>query len=294
MSSTQNSILMEIAPRLVSVGGPVVHRLMPYAKKRMVGPFIFFDYFPATDFSAGEGMDVRPHPHTGLSTLSYLLEGQVLHHDSLGNKQVLNPGDINWMTAGKGISHSERIPENLRGKAHRLHLLQFWVALPLHDEDTEPSFTHHPQTTIPRFQINGADVTLVAGKAFGKSSPVQTFSPLFFMDVQLEAGQIFEFDPGTQELAFYIIKGKLFLNEKSILPDQFIILDKDSSLKIQAEEKTQVIVLGGEAFPEPRHIYWNFVSSSKEKIEAAKQQWREGSFPQVPGEVDIIPLPAEK
>nr|WP_295905910.1 pirin family protein [uncultured Bdellovibrio sp.] len=293
MSTTQNNILMEIAPRLVSVGGPVVHRLIPYAKKRMVGPFIFFDYFPATDFSAGQGIDVRPHPHIGLSTLSYLLEGQVLHHDSLGNKQVLSPGDVNWMTAGKGISHSERMPEELRDKAHRLHLLQFWVALPLKDEDTEPSFTHHPQESIPRFQVNGADVVLVAGSAFDKKSPVNAYSPLFFMDVSLKKDQTFEYDPGTHELAFYIIKGQLSVGEKRINPDDFVVLEKDSSLKVTATEDTRFVVLGGEAFPEPRHIYWNYVSSSKEKIENAKQQWRDGSFPQVPGETDIIPLPAE-
>lgn len=293
MSSTQNHILMEIAPRFVSLGGPTVHRLMPYAKKRMIGPFIFFDYFPATDFAAGQGMDVRPHPHIGLSTLSYLLEGSVLHHDSLGNKQILSPGDVNWMTAGKGIAHSERLPLELRGKAHRLHLLQFWVALPVEHEDRDPSFRHHEQKSIPRFQHNGVDVSLIAGKAFGRTSPVDIYSPLFFMDVKMTAGQTFEYDPGTHELAFFIIKGKVTLGEKEILPDDFVILEPDSSLKMTAIEETQVVVLGGEAFPEPRHIYWNYVSSSKAKIETAKQGWREGSFPQVPGETDIIPLPAE-
>ncbi|WP_413569878.1 pirin family protein [Bdellovibrio sp. HCB117] len=291
MSSTQNNILMEIAPRLVSVGGPTVHRLMPYAKKRMIGPFIFFDYFPATDFPAGEGMEVRPHPHIGLSTLSYLLEGAVLHHDSLGHKQLLAPGDVNWMTAGKGISHSERVPPELHGKAHRLHLLQFWVALPLAEEDREPSFKHHAASDIPRFQVGDADVRLVAGSAFGKTSPVDVYSKLFFMDVQLKKGGTFEFDPGSQELAFFIIKGKLSLGEKEIGPDDFVILEHDSSLKITATEDTQVVVLGGDSFPEPRHIYWNYVSSSKEKIEKAKQAWMDGSFPQVPGEPDIIPLP---
>lgn len=292
MSSTQNNIMMEIAPRIVSLGGPSVHRLMPYAKKRMIGPFIFFDYFPATEFAAGEGMNVRPHPHIGLSTLSYLLEGKVLHHDSLGCKQVLSPGDVNWMTAGKGISHSEKVPEELRDKAHRLHLLQFWVALPVQHEDTEPSFTHHPQSSIPRFEEKGADISLIAGSAFGRTSPVKTYSSLFFMDVKLNAGQVFEFDPGTQELAFFIIAGQLSLGEKNIAPDDFVILEHDSSLKVTATTATHFVVLGGESFPEPRHIFWNYVSSSKDKIEMAKEQWRNGTFPMVQGEPDIIPLTA--
>jgi len=293
MSSTQNNILMEVAPRMVSLGGPTVHRLMPYAKKRMVGPFIFFDYFPPTDFPAGSGMDVRPHPHIGLSTLSYLLEGQVLHHDSLGNKQMLTPGDVNWMTAGKGISHSERTPADLHARGHRLHLLQFWVALPLDTEDREPSFTHHAKETIPRFHANGAEVSLIAGSAFGKTSPVDVYSPLFFMDVKLTTGKSFSYDPGSHELAFFIISGRLSLGEKEIGLDDFVILDHDSSLMVTATEDTRFVVLGGERFPEPRHIYWNFVSSSREKIEAAKQAWRDGSFPQVPGEPDIIPLPPD-
>lgn len=293
MSSTQNHILMEIPPRLVSVGGPQVHRLIPYAKKRMVGPYIFFDYFPPTDFGPTEAFDVRPHPHIGLSTLSYLLEGKVLHHDSLGCKQVLAPGDVNWMTAGRGISHSERLPEELRGKPHRLHLLQFWVALPVAEEDRAPSFTHHPESTIPRFQVGDADVTLVAGEAFGKRSPVVAYSPLFFMDVKLKKGQSFSYDPGTHELGFYIIHGALDVGGKVIAPDDFVVMEKDSSLSVIAQEDTQVIVLGGEAFPEPRYIYWNYVSSSQEKIEAAKKQWRELTFPQVPGENDVIPLPPE-
>ncbi len=292
MRSEQNSILMEIPARIVSVGGPVVHRLLPYAKKRMVGPFIFFDHFPTTDFSAGEGLEVRPHPHIGLSTLSYLLEGEVLHHDSLGNRQVLRPGDINWMTAGNGISHSERNPESLRGKKHRLHLLQFWVALPLNKEDCDPSFTHHPSSSIPRFSIDGADVILVAGRAFGHESPVPVHSSLFFMDVHLKKDQTFTFNPQNQELALFVLQGSVRLSEQEVLPDHFVVLEENSSLFVKAQEDAQFVVLGGEPFPESRHIYWNFVSSSKDKIEKAKTAWMNGSFPQVPGETDVIPLPA--
>lgn len=294
MSTTQNNILMEVPTRLVSLGGKAqVHRLLPYAKKRMVGPFIFFDYLPKTDMAPNEGMDVRPHPHIGLSTLSYLLAGQVLHHDSLGYKQVLKPGDVNWMTAGRGIAHSERMPEEIRDKAKQLWLLQFWVALPLQYEDTDPSFVHHPETSIPAVSIEGGEVRIVAGEAFGKKSPVQVFSPLFFLDVRLKASRHFAFDPGAHECAFFVITGELMLGSELYGPDRFVILDRDSALNIQAKTDVQFVVLGGEAFLEPRHIYWNFVSSSKEKIEAAKKAWHEASFPQVPGEPDTIPLPKE-
>ncbi|MEK2688065.1 pirin family protein [Bdellovibrio sp. GT3] len=292
MSVTENSILMEIPPRLISLGGgSEVHRMIPYAKKRMVGPFIFFDYFPATEFGPQQGIHVRPHPHIGLSTLSYLLEGQVLHHDSLENKVLLNPGDVNWMTAGEGISHSETTPANLKDIPHRLHLLQFWVALPLSEEDRKPSFNHHPKASIPRFKVKDADVVLIAGSALDHASPVEVFSDLFFMDVRLKSGKEFYFDPRGDELAFYILKGSLKVGDKVIPPDDFVVLNQGSALHVFAAEDAQFIVLGGTPFPEPRHIYWNFVSSSKEKIENAKTKWADRSFPQVPGEPDIIPLP---
>lgn len=291
MSTPQNQISMEIPPRVVSIGGPEVYRYLPYAKKRMVGPFIYFDHFPATDFKAGHGLSVPPHPHIGLSTLSYLIEGEVLHHDSLGCRQVLRPGDVNWMTAGKGIAHSERLPEFLVNKDHRLHLLQFWVALPIEHEDRTPSFEHHPATTIPQFSVGKAQVTLVAGSAFGRTSPVTVFSKMFFMDVHLEANKEFAFDPGSQELAFFLLKGSVTVENKICSQGNFVVLDKESTLKINALSKTQVVVLGGEPFAEPRSIFWNFVSSSKEKIEAAKMSWSNGSFPQVPGENDKLPMP---
>lgn len=294
MTKTQNHILMEIAPRLITLGGdngPQVHRLIPYAKKRMIGPFIFFDYLPRTQFSAGEGLDVRPHPHIGLSTLSYLLEGKVLHHDSLGSLQVLEPGDVNWMTAGIGISHSERTPHELHGKPHSLHLLQFWVALPKDKEDMAPTFTHHEKSSIPRFKIGDAEVSLVAGSAFGRSSPVEIFSPLFFMDVTLKQGGLFEFDPGHNELAFFVLQGTVGLDARIIGSDDFVVLEKESSLKLKASEDCRFVVLGGEPFPEPRHIFWNYVSSSKEKISKANNAWISGEFPQVPNETDILLAP---
>lgn len=294
MSTPQNQISTEIPPRIVSIGGPEVYRFLPYAKKRMVGPFIYFDYFPATDFKAGDGLNVPPHPHIGLSTLSYLIEGEVLHHDSLGCRQVLRPGDVNWMTAGKGIAHSERLPETLFNKDHRLHLLQFWVALPINEEDREPSFEHHPAATIPQFSIEGAKVTLVAGSAFDYTSPVKVFSEMFFMDVQLNKNKEFVFSPGSQELAFFLLKGSVEVDSQQYIHGNFVVLDKGSSLKMKASTNAQIIVLGGEPFSEQRIIFWNFVSSSKEKIETAKRSWSSGDFPQVPGESDTLQMPADK
>lgn len=294
MSSQQNDILMKIEPRVIHLGaesGPQIKRLIPYAKKRMIGPFIFFDYLPLSEFKAEEGLEVRPHPHIGLSTLSYLLEGQVLHHDSLGCKQVLAPGDVNWMTAGSGISHSERVPEALRGKAHRLHLLQFWVALPVEYEDVAPRFEHHPEASIPRFTKNGADISLVAGKAFGFESPVKIFSKLFFLDVRLAAGSSFEFDPEDQELALFVLRGSLKMGETSVENEDFIVLARGSSLKVFAPSDCRFVILGGTPFAEPRHIYWNYVSSSQEKIDAADRAWKSGEFPQVEGEPNVIPSP---
>jgi hypothetical protein len=283
-----------IPPRTVSIGGADIKRLLPYRMKRMVGPFIYFDHFPPAMIEAGHGMDVHPHPHIGLSTLSYLLEGRVLHHDSLDNRQLLEPGDVNWMTAGKGIAHSERTPSELRDQAHRMHLLQFWVALPKHEEDREPSFTHHPKETIPSFTHDGAAIRLIAGSAFGKKSPVQAFSKLFFMDVQLPKGNVFSFDPKKDELAFYVLKGKVIHGEDVFPELSFVVLPPEDLLHLEASEDAQFVVLGGEAFPEPRYIFWNFVSSSEEKIEKAKAAWSAGDFPQVPQETDNVPLPAPK
>lgn len=280
-----------IPPRKVQVGGNEIHRLLPFAKKRMVGPFIFFDHFPHTYFQAGQGLDVRPHPHIGLSTLSYLLEGEVLHHDSLGNKQVLVPGDVNWMTAGKGISHSERLTDNLRNHEYDIQLLQFWVALPQAQEDCEPSFFHYPQSAIPQCLQGRSKVCVVAGEAFGKKSPVACYSKLFFLDTHTPAGETFEFAAPGCEIALYVISGAIQVAGADYKTYDFIVLPKDQALELKATADTRYMILGGEAFPEERYIFWNFVSSSKTKIDMAAEAWRDGSFPQVPGESDVILLP---
>ena len=292
MTVIENNIEMQIIPRAMTLSGANISRILPYAKKRMVGPFIFFDYLPSTEFGPGQGMNVHPHPHIGLSTLSYLLEGEVLHHDSLNCRQVLKPGDVNWMTAGNGIAHSERIPEHLRDQSYRLHLMQFWVALPLEKEQCKPSFTHHGKENIPHVKFPGGDVKIVAGEAFGKKSPVEIFSPLFFLDVNCQDKAVFEFQaPEDQETAFYVIKGCIQVGDHTYSKGDFIALKLGSGLKAECINAAQFIVLGGKPFAEPRLIYWNFVASSQDLIEDAKERWANGSFPQVPGETDIIPLP---
>ncbi len=286
-----NQNLTLIPPRKAQVGGTDIYRLLPYAKKRMVGPFIFFDHFPHTHFAAGEGLDVRPHPHIGLSTLSYLLEGKVLHHDSLGNKQILVPGDVNWMTAGKGISHSERMPEEFKTHDFDIQLLQFWVALPVHEEDREPSFIHYNNSEIPAFMVEKSSVRLVAGSAFDKKSPVAIYSSLFFMDVKTPKNERFSFSCEGSEIALYVVSGELQIAGETYGQYSFVVLPLNSVLTAQATQDVRFMVLGGEAFTEERFIFWNFVSSSKEKIAKAADAWESGTFPQVPGEPDIVPLP---
>lgn len=291
MANEKETPPFRIPPRSVNVGGAQIWRILPFAKKRMVGPFIFFDHFPHTHYAAGEGLDVRPHPHIGLSTLSYLLEGKVLHHDSLGNKQLLTPGDVNWMTAGKGISHSERMPQDHYEKPYDIQLLQFWVALPKASEDIEPNFTHHPKGHIPQLKVGDCSVSVIAGEAFGYTSPVKAYSKLVFLDVMAPAGSPFEFDPEDQECALYVVDGEVAYDGVNYNKYEFIVLPFKEKIKLLALQDSRVMILGGHVFPEERQIYWNFVSSSREKIEAAKEAWRNGSFPQVPGEDDIIPLP---
>lgn len=284
-----------IPPRAAHVGGPEIKRVLPWAHQRMVGPFIFLDHFPSTPFRAGEGFNVRAHPHIGLSTLSYLLEGAVLHHDSLGYRQVLLPGDVNWMTAGRGIAHSEKTPEELRDRDYRLHLLQFWVALPLASEKTEPSFTHHPAATIPEVELPGTRLRVVAGEFAGKKSPVKAFSPLHFVDVHLENGAECPAVVKGHQNAFYVLEGEVtFPSPRGVLRaggGECYFLGGETETVLRATAPTRLVLFGGEAFEEPRLIEWNFVASNRELIEEAKRAWAEGTFPQVPGETDKIPLP---
>lgn len=294
MKTPLNDLLMEVSPRTIDLGDQaIVKRLLPYVKKRTVGPFIFLDHMDSTEVPASRSFDVRPHPHIGLSTLSYLYEGKVHHRDSLGSSQILLPQDVNWMTAGSGIVHSERTPEDLRGKSYRMQLLQFWIALPLHAEDIEPQFSHHPKASIPVLKVGDSQVTVIAGEAFGKKSPVEVFSKLFFLEVLTKASQNFSFDPEQQETALYVLDGSITVSDKTYEKGAFLIFNLGSKLELTALSDVKFVLFGGEPLPEARHIFWNFVSSSKEKIEAAKNRWRDQSFAKVPGETEFIPLPPE-
>ncbi|MDO8904937.1 pirin family protein [Hydrogenophaga sp.] len=285
---------MVITARPADLGhGLTVRRVLPYAKRRMVGPWIFVDHAgPVTmapeDTSAA---DVRPHPHIGLSTVSYLLSGQVMHRDSLGVKQSIVPGDVNWMTAGRGISHSERFshPESFAGGG--LELMQLWVALPEADEETEPAFTHYPAADLPVQEAGGVWMRLIAGSAYGMTSPVRTHSPLFYLHSEWQAGASRTLPGGHSEQAVYVAHGEIEHAGQTYVPGQLLVFGDDENAVITAREKSTLMIFGGEPLGE-RHVFWNFVSSSKARIEQAKADWRAGRIPLPPDDnQEWIPLP---
>jgi len=289
-----NEIELTIPGREISLGSFVVKRVLPYAQRRMVGPFIFWDHMGPHMFGPGYGMTVSPHPHIGLSTLTYLIEGQVQHRDSLGNEIVIRPGAVNWMTAGHGIAHSERSVEADLAAEHRLHGLQLWVALPDDQEDRDPSFVHIEAKALPLLDLGVTSCRLVAGSALGKNSPVPVYSPLFLMDVQARAGERFGFDPDGQELGVYVVAGEISLGSRTISSSQMAVLKTGSSLEFVCGKDAHVFVFGGRPFSTPRHIWWNFVSSSPEKIEKAKHRWENDEFPGVINESKFSRLPLPK
>ena len=267
-----------------------VNRILPHIKKRMVGPFIFLDHMGPMDLNAGEGLDVLPHPHIGLSTLTYLLEGKLLHQDSLGNNIEIVPGDVNLMTAGKGIVHSEREPLDLRDQAHRVNGIQCWLALPAELGEMEPSFQHVPLAALPRFKKDGVCMTLVAGKAFGMNSPVTTYSPLFFLDVEAKTGSTFQRPQPEFECLLYILDGKIISESETFEAGQILLLNQENTFQTLAD--TRCLLLGGETWPRIPFIEWNFVSFQKESIEQAKQNWNERRFPDIPSDnEEFTPLP---
>lgn len=294
MANMENSTSLAhvIDGKAKDIGDFQVRRVLPYAKKRMVGPFIFFDHMGPVDFQINNGMDVRPHPHIGLSTLTYLFEGDILHKDTLGHEQLISPGAVNWMTAGSGVAHSERSPLASRLHPQRLHGLQIWIALPKDHEETSPSFHHHPHGSIPEISYNQSDVRVVAGQFGNHKSPVQTYSELIYLDIKTQKGKTFEMMPVGLELAVYVVNGTIEVGGQILKAGQMGVYP---SLKVtisyKALENSQVMLLGGRPFNEDRHIWWNFVSSSKERIEKAKVDWTEGRFGQIKGETESIPLP---
>ena len=278
---------MIIAPRERDLGGFTVRRILPFATHRMVGPFIFFDHMGPAAFEDHQGMDVRPHPHINLATVTYLFEGSIVHRDSLGSLQTIEPGAINWMTAGRGIVHSERSPRGIK-----LHGLQCWVALPKESEEIEPTFVHHPAATLPEFKIGQASCKLLVGDMLGHKSPVKTESDVLYAHVALPADASMDIEANGRDLAVYLITGELQVNGQSVGAGQMMVAESGQNLKIQAQKLSDLMILGGAPLPGDRHIYWNFVSSSKERIERAKDDWRNQRFPKVPGdEKEFIPLP---
>lgn len=281
-----------IAPHIQDLGGFQARRLLPSDVLTLVGPFIFFDHLGPAVFPPGRGVDVRPHPHINLATVTYLFEGVLLHRDSVGSVQEIHPGAVNWMTAGRGIVHSERTPDSVRSREAILHGIQTWVALPDEYEETDPWFRHHPATDLPRWQEAGVSFTLIAGAAYGRTSLVQTFSPMIYLDVQLTAGTQFTLPSDYQEQAVYSVSPGLQVNNVPLEQHRLAVLTAGGSVDISADRPARCIVIGGEPVGK-RHKWWNFVSSRLDRIEQAKQDWRQGRFGQVPQETEFIPLPEE-
>jgi redox-sensitive bicupin YhaK (pirin superfamily) len=274
-------------------GGMMVRRILPSPLRRMVGPFIFVDHMGPARFEVDHGVDVRPHPHINLATVTFLFEGEMLHRDSLGTEQVIRPGAVNWMTAGRGIVHSERTPGAARKTGSVLHGMQLWVALPTAVEETDPSFEHHPATTIPLAERPGARLRVIAGEAFGERSPVNVLSPLFYVEAQLERGTELALPDAYAERAAYIVSGALEVDGQTHRANRMVVFEP-AAASVKALEPTRALLLGGAPLDGGRHIFWNFVSSSKDRIERAKAEWREGAFPKVPrDDEEFIPLPDE-
>jgi redox-sensitive bicupin YhaK (pirin superfamily) len=283
------SILLK--PHTKDLGDFEVRRLLPGFPDKMVGPFIFFDHMGPADFAPGQGIDVRPHPHIGLATVTYLFEGNILHRDSLGSVQSIAPGDVNWMTAGRGIVHSERTSPEDRRVARRLHGIQTWVALPTAHELVAPAFVHLPKQSLPLINRPGVQMRLIAGTAYGQRAPTPTFSEMFYLAVEMAAGAAFEFPAEHAQRAAYIVDGDVSIAGETVAPYHMAILDAGRTVQIRAATAARVMLLGGAAMDGDRIIWWNLVASSQDLIEAAKERWRAQKFPPVPDETEFIPLP---
>ncbi|TDQ78518.1 hypothetical protein A8950_3574 [Dongia mobilis] len=281
-----------IVPRLRDIGDFSVMRVLPVAERRMVGPFVFLDQFGPVILKAGSGMDVRPHPHIGLATVTYLLKGSIVHRDSLGYRQSIEPGAVNWMTAGRGIVHSERSSPESRQHPQELYGLQSWVALPKEHEETAPAFQHYGGEVMPEGDAEGVRLKVLAGRIQGLESPVATLWETFFGDVTLAAGARFQLDCTYDERAAYLIEGQVSVGGESFAPGRLLAFGKGAEITLTAETPTRLAVLGGATMDGPRHIFWNFVSSRQDRIEQAKADWQRDQFGvRIAGETEYIPLP---
>jgi redox-sensitive bicupin YhaK (pirin superfamily) len=281
-----------ITPRIHDLGGGFeVRRAVPSLQARSVGPFVFVDHMGPALFEPGRGIDVRPHPHIGLATVTFLWAGAIHHKDTLGSEQVIRPGDVNWMTAGRGIAHSERTPADERGRGHAVHGMQTWVALPKSSEETAPEFHHHTASALPQWRREGAFVRVIAGRAYGEESPVRVFADTFNVAIDLETDAEIAIDDAHAERALYVLEGDAQLDSADIPEKHLVLLDRGTRPTLRARTPLKAMLLGGEPLDGPRHLWWNFVSSSKERIEQAKRDWRDGNFGAIPGETEFIPLP---
>ena len=280
-----------VIPRARDLGGFEVRRVLPAKQRQMVGPFIFFDQMGPATFEQGQGMDVRPHPHIGIATITYLFAGEILHRDSLGTKLPIRPGEVNWMTAGHGIVHSERTDPKERTHENPLFGIQAWIALPKRAEETAPDFSHHDAADLPLIEGEGKTVRLIAGSLLGHRSPVTTFSDMFYAHAELNAGTSIELNAEHEERGIYVVAGSVTIDGQIFGEGELIVLRPNRDTQVRAQTAARLMLVGGEPMDGPRHIWWNFVSSSKERIEQAKADWQNGAFDSVPGENEFIPLP---
>lgn len=282
-----------IVPKATDLGGFEVRRALPSKGKKMIGPFIFFDQMGPAEFLLGNGLDVRPHPHIGLATVTYLFSGAISHRDSLGNDLPIEPGAVNWMTAGRGIAHSERAPAALRSEGTQLFGIQSWVALPSHAEENQPAFHHHDRADLPVLRDGGAEVRLITGSLYGLTSPVGTFSETVYADAVLRAGAVLPLDASFEERAIYIVSGEIEIAGDRFAAPQLLVFRPGDAITIRAVAPTRMMILGGAAMDGDRYIWWNFVSSRRERIEEARRDWEAGRFDKVQGEAadEFIPAP---
>jgi hypothetical protein len=281
-----------VGPRLRPLEGFTVNRVWPTPRRRLIGPFVFLDHLLAAGLPAGQGFDVPPHPHIGLATVTWLFEGELMHADSLGIRQAIRPGELNWMTAGRGIAHSERSTDAERARASRIHGTQAWVALPEAAEIGEPAFEHVATGDLPALDLDGARLTLIAGEAYGARSPVRTASPLFYVEARLAPGAALAFPPELGERGIYVVDGEIGIDGELFGAGRLLTLANGRACSIRADVAATLMLLGGEPLPGDRAIWWNFVASDPARIEAAKRDWAADRFPRVPGDDERMPVPA--
>ena len=281
-----------VEPRRRPLEGVTVNRVWPIPERRLIGPFVFLDHLEPVKLAAGQGLDVPPHPHIGLATVTWLFDGELLHADSLGVRQAIRPGELNWMSAGRGITHSERTPPGERGRASRLQGVQAWVALPVEAEQGEPFFEHYGADELPLIETGDSKLRLIAGEAFGERAPVANASPLFYLEAELEAGARLDLPPSLGQRGIYLVSGSIAIDDHEYAAGRLLVIDDDRACLINATGTARLMLLGGAPLDGRRHIWWNFVASDPARIEQAQADWMSGRFPQVPGDDGAMTMPA--